>query len=229
MANIKAYVDQFGPNVENDSSYANLTMSKVGQLFTADWVTKLILAGRVYSLDLGTIVHGTEPSALTGNATSDIDQPEFIISTGSGWLIPISMNIASCADDLDAYNDFQDCLVIADRSQNYTSATSTAETATNLLDGGPAFDGFCCSIVTSDVTDPSPTDTLYYKKYINIQLASETGASVVPSMEYRYEWKQPRFLAGPCAIVGYVCGTNQPTFIGNFVFAHLPASWVVTS
>jgi len=43
------------------------------------------------------------------------------------------------------------------------------------------------------------------------------------------EFDIPKFLAGPCSIIGFVTGTDTPEFSGSFQFAHIPASWVTVA
>jgi hypothetical protein len=231
ITDIKANVDQITPTILSEGQQYP-AQSVLGQLFTADWYTRLALAGRVYSLPLGTISGAASYTALTGNATVDNDQPEFIIAADSGWLIPIVIDIQISVDDVDAYDDVDDILVIADRSQaTAAGATATVATPLNHLDGGDAFSGRCFTIVTGDVTDPVGSDILAYKYHILLQVAAEaTGSGSLTDGRGLYkEFKIPRLLAGPCQIVGFVTGTNTPTFMGEIVFAHIPSGWAPTS
>jgi hypothetical protein len=61
------------------------------------------------------------------------------------------------------------------------------------------------------------------------QVAAETAGVAPWEKSYHKKFEIPTLLAGPCQIVGYVIGTNAPTFVGNIKFAHIPASWVATS
>lgn len=222
ITDIKAKVDQIAPSVlsENDMDYPR--MSKLGQLFTADWKTRLALAGRAFSLDLGT--GGTH---LAGNAAFDADQPEFVVGVDSGWLIPMELSLAvNC--DADAEESFE-VLIAGDRTQNEGSgATATAETALNLLDGGDAFGGVCYSVVTGNLTAVTEADILYAATFKAVQVSAVSTIDAAINVDH--EWKTPVFLAGPCMILGYVHGTATATaFTGRLTFAHLPASWIVTS
>ena len=226
ISDIKVNVDQIAPSVLAEGmQYPAATT--LGQLFTADWHTRLILAGRVFKLNLGTISGDASYTALTGNATVDNDQPEFIIAVDSGWLIPVEIDIQISVDDMDAYDDVDDILVVADRSQaTAAGATATVATPTNELDGGEAFGGRCFTIVTADVTNPAGSDVLAYKYYELTQVAAEAGGGVEASRGLYKLFPRPVLLAGPCQIVGFVTGTNTPTFMGSVTFAHIPVSWI---
>jgi len=137
---IKLKADQLaaaGPYTNGEMEYP--VMTRMGDLFTADWKVKLALAGVVYTLNLGSISGDSTATVLTGNAAVDNDQPEFVISVNSGWLIPMELDL--CMDvDFDALDDIVECLVTADKTQAY-AAGGTATTPSNNLDGGST--GIC--------------------------------------------------------------------------------------
>lgn len=227
---ILAKVNQIPADVLSEGDQEEVALSKLGQLFTADWHTRLVLAGRAYTLDLGTVAAAAY-TGLTGNAAPDLDQPEIVIAVDTGWLIPMEIDIAIAVDDMDAYNDTTDIMFIADRSAAMAAGTGTAtvEVPNNLLDGGGAFGGRCFSIITADITDPVPADVLGYRNWTPIQLGAETAGGVPTNKHFYKKFEIPTLLAGPCQIIGYVTGTNTPTFIGSVKFAHIPAGWVLTS
>jgi hypothetical protein len=94
------------------------------------------------------------------------------------------------------------------------------------LDGGDRFNGRCYSIITGDITNPVTSDILFFKKYTLIQVVAETAGSAPVTMNYYKKFTVPRFLAGPCSIIGFVTGTNAPTFMGSVTFAHIPTGWM---
>ncbi len=217
---------QLNPDIKGEGRQ-KVAMTRLAQLFTANWHERLILAGRVFTLDLGTITGGTDYTALTGNAAIDHDQPEIVIAADSGWLIPMEIDIGIAIDDMDAYDDVTEILFIGDRTTAVASgATATIETPLNYLDGGDAFSGRCYSIVTADITDPTAADILGFKSWQLIQVAAETAGSAPFVKTYHKKFAFPRLLAGPCSIIGYVVGTNTPTFMGSVTFAHIPTGWM---
>ena len=225
-AELHGQENQLTPSIKSGDKQ-KLAMTTLGQLFTANWHERLILAGRAFTLDLGTITGGTDYSALTGNAAIDHDQPEIVIAADSGFLIPMEIEIGIAIDDMDAYDDITEIFFIGDRTTAVaTGATATSETALNMLDGGDAFNGRCYSIVTADITDPTAADILAFKSWQLIQVASETAGSAPTTKNFYKKFEFPRLLAGPCSIVGYVVGTNAPTFMGSVTFAHIPTSWM---
>ncbi|KKN27733.1 hypothetical protein LCGC14_0861570 [marine sediment metagenome] len=227
-AELYGEVKQLNPDIKSGDRQ-KLAISTLAQLFTANWHERLILAGRAFTLDLGTITGGTDYTALTGNAAIDHDQPEIVVAADSGWLIPMEIDIGIAVDDMDAYDDITEIFFIGDRTTAVAAgATATVETALNCLDGGDAFNGRCYSIVTADITDPTAADILAFKSWQLIQVASETAGSAPFVKTYHKTFTHPRLLAGPCSIVGYVVGTNTPTFMGSVTFAHIPTTWMPT-
>lgn len=228
ISDVKGKVDQLAsgaPLSNGDMDYPR--MSKMGGLYTADWAVQLAMAGKCYSLDLGTAgVYGT--GSLEGNHDIDPDQPEFVVAIDTGWLVPISLNISASAL-IDAAADTVHIYVVADRTQTTAAGiTGTVETALNCLDGGDAFGGRCYSICTGSSGTVTEADVLYS------QIHYALGASSLAHTDFNaeYEWRIPRFLAGPCSILGYVISegaTQTSEFWGNIVFAHLPVSWITTS
>jgi len=199
----------------------------MGDLFTADWHIKLAMAGKVYTLNLGSCTGSSVATVLTGNAAVDNDQPEFVVSINSGWLIPMELDI--CADvDFDAYNDIVECLLVGDRTQA-TTALGTANAPSNNLDGGDTFEGYAADTFTASITNPSGTEVLHWAKYRLTQVGTETAGSVPPYLKIYRRFTIPRFFAGPAQIVGFLTGTDTPEYSGSFTFAHLPTSWVTVT
>ncbi len=231
LQEVKAKIDQISPDVLAEGDMENVRMSTLGQIFTADWKQRLALAGRVFTLDLGTIAGEGSYSALTGNAAYDNNQPEAIIAIDSGWLIPLEIDIGLSVNDMDAYNSFTQIVFAIDRTQTQPAGeTGTEEIALNVLDGGPAFAGRCYSILTGDTTNAPASVEVIASKFWEMTIAAAESATNVPAGLCLYEkFDYPILVAGPCHIVGYVVGTESPTFMGSVTFAHIPTSWVPTS
>lgn len=224
--NIKGRVRQSIPEVSGEGDFDYIKMDRLSGLFTTDWHTRLVLAGRAYTLDLGTVAAAAY-TGLLGNAAPDLDNPEILISVDTGWLIPMEIDIALAVDDMDAYDDVTDIMFIADRTAAEPAGTlGTVEVPNNLLDGGEAFVGRCWSICTSDITTPVPADVLGYRGWELTQVITETSGVHSPTNKHFYKkFDIPTLLAGPCQILGYVTATTAPTFIGYVKFAHIPAAW----
>ncbi len=228
---ILGLVDQMPPSVLMEGEQEKIRIGKLGELFTVDWHQRLALAGRVFTMPLGTIAGDASYSALTGNGTAlDNDQPEIVIAIDTGWLIPIEIDVGYSVADPDAYDDWLDILFIADRSQTVPAGeTGNIITALNLLDGGDSFSGRCYNTISSDITNPVTSDILGYKYWEQTQLAAEVFGRVTPTYNFYKKFDIPRFLAGPCSIIGFVTGKVAPTYMGSITFAHVPTSWIPLS
>uniref|UniRef100_A0A6M3J015 Uncharacterized protein n=1 Tax=viral metagenome TaxID=1070528 RepID=A0A6M3J015_9ZZZZ len=234
LQEIKAKVEQYTVSpITDDKDYVR--MSKIGQLWTADWKYKLAAAGKVYRMSIGTIAGGTDVVPV-GNATGgiDLDQPEGIVSVNDGVLIPIELEISGISQTDTAAEDVQ-ILLCADRSGAMASTdidNGTQETPDNLLDGGDAFGGTACSLVTSDVTDPTVSDIIHFRMWNNLISAGGTTTQLDPVLSNYYDhWEAglPTFLAGPCDLLFYAAGEVAFTFMGSLIFAHVPRSWMPVS
>ena len=230
LQEVKAKVDQVAPHVLTEGKMENIAMSSIGQLFTADWHTRLAMAGRVYTMPLGGVSSGGAHDPLTGLATVDNDKPEVVIAIDTGWLIPIAITVNISVDDLTAYYQVDDLLFIADRSQTVPAGEAgTVVTALNNLAGGAAFSGRCYHTITTEITNPASSDILAYKYWELTQLGAEVGGNASFDKNYHKKFDIPKFLAGPCSITGHITGTVTPTYFGSVVFAHLPVSWITVS
>lgn len=211
------------------SADENLRMSLLGQQYVADWKYFLSAAGRMYRISVPEhATGGADLTLATGNATVDLDQPELLVSVPQGFrLIPVEFNYAMQID-VDAYDDEQEVYLFADRTQAYATATGTPLTPQNQLDGGRAFPGFACSIISADITDPAHSEILHYNVWELTQVAAETAGSGIPNFSARVVWDFPNLLAGPCAIVGIIAGTNAPTFMANLLVGCVPDEWFPT-
>ena len=230
LQEIKAIVDQVDPTVLKEGKMGDVAMSALGQLFTADWHTRLALAGVVYTMPLGGVSAGGAHDPLTGLATVDNDKPEVVIAIDTGWLIPIEITVNISVDDLTAYDQVDDLLFIADRSQTVPAGEAgNIVTALNNLDGGAAFSGRCYDTIGTEITNPVTSDVLAYKYWELTQLSSELGGNASFDKNYHKKFDIPKFLKGPCSIIGHITCTVTPTYFGSVVFAHLPVGWITIS
>lgn len=231
ISDIKTKVEQLSPSVLADGDQEAPRLSNIGQLFTADWVHRLTLAGRVYHVPLGTLA-ATSHTGLVGNAAVDLDQPEVVVGVPSGVLIPIEIDINILLNDIDAYDDLTQIVFYGDRT-NGLSATDAALgneiTVLNHLDGGEGFAGLATETVGTDMTDPVVADVLASIFWEINQLAAEVAATIPATLNFHKKFDVATFLRGPASIVGYVTGTNAPTYQGHLTVAHLPGTWIPTS
>lgn len=228
MTDFKVNVNQIPVDVLSEGRMGFPAMSKVGQLFTADWHMRVILAGFAHRMSFGTI-SGADNITMVGDGTAiELERPEAIISVDTGYLIPMSLNLG-VNEDLDLEDEELDILVTADR----TTAVSAAELAAaiavagapdNLLDGAEAFTGRAVKVCTVDITDPVHSDVLFYKYWECIG----NDPLILTDWNVSHVWKHPILLAGPCSILMYVGGPT-PTFVGSICFAHIPLNWAPTS
>ena len=234
ITDIKGLVREQNHSPGADGTEKKVDLSRVGQVFDANWKHHLVAAGLVHRLSFGTISAGTDITGLSGHATLDLDQPEWFVAQDVGfYLIPIEFEVG-VQDNNVAYENEVEILVTADRTQaviaggTFVEATGNLSAGTsiqNVLGGGAAFGGRTAATVTGDINDPVHADVLAYRLWETKQIATEVLGLVTPLMEYQKEWDVPTFLAGPCSILGYIAGSVQPTYVGSFTFAAVPNDW----
>lgn len=224
ITDIKAKVEQVSPSVVGEGDMGYPSMSKLGQLFTADWRQKLLLAGKLWRISVGAFVADAEPTQVTGGGdgtTLEIEQPEILVGVDAGYylmMVSLQVSLQSLAD---AASDDVQLLAIGDRSQAPpTSLTGTIETPDNLLDGASAFPGRAYSAVTADITDPVMSDILYFQQ----EMATGVAVDHV-RFNVIYEPATPSILAGPCQIAVCWGGTIATVGMGSIVVAAVPTSW----
>jgi len=231
LQEIKAKMEQESVTpITSDMDYVR--QSKIGQLWTADWKYKLVAAGKVYRMSIGTVSGGTDIT-LVGSATGgiELEEPEGSVTITSGFLIPMELEISGVSLTDAAADDVQ-ILLCADRSAAMVTGdldNGTQETPDNLLDGGPAFGGTAVSLFTSDITAPTVSDIIHYRIWNNLVAVGTTTTQLSLTVSDFYDrWvaDYPTFLAGPCDLLLYCAGEVAFTFAGSLVFAHVPASWV---
>lgn len=225
--NLQARAQQQEVTIGSDGAIATLRMTRAGQLFTADWKSQLVMNGRAFNVTVGGIAAGADVALITGGGngtTIDSDQPEMIIGTPTGYFhIPLSFTCA-VQQDMDADAEESNIILFADLTQtNDASGTSTAETAQNLLDGGPTSVSTCESATTADRTDPSCTVILDYATCQAAQVSAAGTVLAVNRMDFNPDF--PMFLKGPCSVVACWGGTSAATGICSYSWAEVPVAW----
>ncbi len=235
ISDIKAKVNQLSPALYTAGDQEPPALSLLGQLFTADWKTRLLLAGRCWGFHLGAITAGNPTTAITGGGAgtvADIEQPEWIFGVDEGYhLILLEADVAVESDN-DAPDDFMEIMVYGDRTQAPpTSVTGATVTPINLLDGAAAFPGRAYSAITADITDPVLSELFQYRrslvKAVVMQGTSANEDDAIDSkLTLHYEPLLPSILKGPCSVVCSWAGTVATTGLSTVKFAAIPSTWV---
>lgn len=224
---IKALAQQSGPSITGDGAQAGLRMTRVGQLFTADWKAELVLAGLAYGVTVGSIAAGGAEALITGGGngtTIDTDQPELHVGTPTGyWHIPLGF-VFSGRGDLDADGETAEVLLFADttsQGDRPVAASSTVKTPMNLLGGGDAAVSWATSAVTTDITDPTCSHILVVRAF---QLAAAAAGSIASDLTVQWAPQFPILLKGPCAVYGAWGGTAAVAGACSYYFAEVPSA-----
>ncbi len=227
IADVKMNVNQLPVDVLTEGQKDYPAISKIGQLFTASWHERLILAGLAHSIGWLANTGSGNVTMLGGGTTLDLDLPMGSVAIDSGFLIPMSLELG-LSSDMDADADEVDILVTADRATAVPGsefANYTAGVPLNQLDGGPTFQGRSGTICTStEITDPVHAETLFFHTYRTVH-AGTAANQQTSNLNIDKVWKFPVLLAGGCTIHIYWGGAEATTGLGRFVFAHIPAAY----
>lgn len=233
ITDIKAKVAQVTPVVTGEADLDYVKMTKLGAMFTAGWRTQLLLAGKVWSVEVGDVAADGDVDLLTGGGngtTIDMDQPELVIGVDAGYyLIPLEARCSIQADN-DADLSEANIVLFADRAAApvTTNASGTLFTPINMLDGAGAFPGRAWVGSTGDITTPVTSQIL---DYVTQQTSSIDTTTVVahPIIKMEYLPDSPPILAGPCQVVLCWGATKAALGIGIVVVAAVPTSYFPVS
>jgi len=238
ITDIKAQIEQVTPTIGTEGNMAYPQQSKIGQLFTASWKQRLLLAGKLWKVSVGTVAAGGDVTAIVGGGngtTVDQDQPEVIIGVPSGYfLIPVEINVAARID-ADADGEMGYIIAYADRTlAPVEDGTVTVETPLNLLDGAGAFPGYAASAATADITDPTVSElldivTVQASDFIPAATAAAGAAALTVGLKMAYHPEVPSLLAGPCGIYVHWGGTGAANGLATIIVGCVPSSWFPTS
>ena len=231
ITDIKAKIDQIPVSVDVEGDLEYVKMTKLGQLFTATWQERLLMAGKLWRFDIGTMAADGDLTPVTGGGAATTmlcTEPEFGIGVPAGYfLIPVLVDIAGQCD-LDANESLGNALIYLDLAATLaTDGTGATITPQNMLDGGGAFPGTCRGPFTGAATAATRSELLAYE-CVKVAGAEAAGlASAV--LHLHYEPKVPIIAAGPCAMLGHWGGTKAVPGIATVVVACVPSSWFPTS
>lgn len=197
-----------------------------GDLFTANWTDRLMLEGRVFTMNVGSF---STPIQGGGAGTIlDQDQPEGIVSVPSGTAIrPIRIHVQCQAPLSVTDSDESEILIAVDRAAAWAGdGTVTSETALNLrTDNIRSSNCSCASAATANITNP----TLGIELAHSVTVADVQGTAatvVVTKHELLYEPLAAPIIVGPAAIYVYWGGTVATSGFAQVTWAEFPSTWV---
>lgn len=202
---------------------------------TADAIDALIASGHGYHVSIGAF-----STPITGGGAGtvlDLDQPEGVLSVGSGMaLIPVSVRVQCQVPQLAADDDECEILVAVDRANGWKGdGTFTAETVFNQrtdLGGTPHGVVAAASAFTADmlaVGDADPVLDLELARRV-IRGDSQTAAGVWwGDLDLVYEPKHPPIIvagATGAALYVYWGGTVALPGFAQLDVVAFPSGWV---
>jgi len=225
--NLKAEIEQYGPSYGTEGNAIDLKATRLGQLFTADWKQRLLLAGVCWRVTVGSFGADTDVSMIPGGGGylhCELEQPEVIVGVGTGYfLIPMEIDVTCVhAGSPAAAGNTLGIIAILDRTTAVpTSVTGTTETPVNMLDGATGFPGSAYSAIGVDITDPTMDELLCCRRRV------APGASIEYSgLDMHYEPSLPSIGKGPCGLYVYWGGVQKTHGVATIVVAAVPVAWM---
>ena len=218
------FAQQNSPSVAGEGTSVGVRGTRDGIPFTASWKQALLLEGRMFHIDVGTLPADAVFTVIVGGGAGtrlELEQPEFGVSVPNGTaLIPLDIRIG-CRNDVVADAAEMEILLIADTSAAFAGdGTTVPETPTNMItDGGVSTVATAFSAGTVDITDPVVSMILAYK---TLQSSLNTSGLTVASLELEYSPEAPPILKGPAAFYGYWGGTAAASGGASVVWAEVP-------
>ena len=229
-SDVKLLSQQAYPRVDQDGVQSQIQQSVLGEIFTADWKQRLLRAGFLYRLTVGTITVDVNVARVTGGGDGtfiELEQPEIGIGVPAGYfLIPVEIKIG-CQVHLNSDNDDASIIATTDRTQNIPSLsgiTHVAEVPVNMLDGQRSFPGTAISAVETDLTTPVVSEILDYETIKGSAAGTVASLSAI-HLKMNYQPLVPSVVAGPCAIYAYWGGQAGVGAIATVVFGCVPSSY----
>ena len=220
----QATVQQRSPNIVADGVVAGLRQSSVRQLYTADWKTELVLAGKAFNVTVGGITAGAAELLITGGGSGTVinsDQPELVVGIDAGhYMIPLGFTCAARVD-VDADTETGNIILFADTTQApVASVTGVVESPASLLDSGKNSSiARAFSAITADITDPVASIVLGFATIVHAVVTA--AGEHWQELRLDYDPSFPMLLKGPCQVVACWGGTAAVPAIASFSWAEV--------
>ncbi len=126
MSDIRFIAGHTSQNRARDGQYIGARSTRDGALFVAPWVQALVLEGKVFGANAGSVTTG-----IAGHATIDADQPEMAIRAASDTLVLMPLDLGAYLETGATTLGIHE-LMWAVSNIDVGAGTSTAGTAFNL-------------------------------------------------------------------------------------------------
>lgn len=217
--------------VADASGYMAARASRDGSLYSLPWKQGLVLEGRVFHFDVGTL--STPIQGGGAGTVIDLDQPEAILSIPSGTsIIPLRIAVQCQVPLLATDADECEILVAVDRTAaSAGDGTKTAETIFNLRTDNPSA-SLCTasSAYTADTTDPVLGLELA-RRVITGDVQGTAATALWTPLELLYPGDQEfaPVIVGPAMLVVYWGGTVATTGFAQIEWAEFDTSDDITA
>jgi len=215
MSDIRLFAGHANPGYALDKTLVGARSTRDGALFTAPWVQALVLEGKVFGANAGSVTTG-----IAGHATIDADQPEIAIRAAADTLVLMPLDLGAYLESGATTLGIHE-LMWAVSNIDVGAGTSTAGTALNLnLSSSAATGASVRTAYTGNGTDPLTAGNFFEIVRQAGLIDSDAATSGLQLLSCRWN-----ALSGPAPIVartgsilGYAGGSTSAV-------AYMTAIW----
>ena len=216
--------------VTDASGFIGARASRDGALYSLPWKQGLVLEGRAYHFDVGTL--STPIQGGGAGTVLDLDQPEAILSIPSGTsILPLRVAVQCQVPAMVTDADECEILVAVDRTAAAVAdGTKTAETIFNLRTDN-ASSSLCTatSAYTADVTDPVLGIELARRVIVGDLASAVAQPYNMLDLVYPGEQGYAPVIVGPAMLIVYWGGTVATTGFAQIEWAEFDTSDDITA
>lgn len=210
MSDLRVYAQQSTISRTTDGNLVGMRGLRDGTALYAPWELALVMEGKVFGANAGTITTG-----IAGHATADADQPEFAIRAAADTLVILPLYLEAGAQSFETTLGIHS-VFWAISNIDVANGTSTGITPINLnLSSSTAVSATVRSAYTGNGTDPLTAGNFFELTRAAGVFDSDAATSGVLGLKAVWSSKQDAgipILARTGSIVGYGEGGTTANF-----------------
>ncbi len=197
MADIRAIARTTGKGYNANGQLTDLTSTRDGALYTADYILNKAMEGRLFTVQLG-----VQSTPVTFRVALDADQPEMVVDVPSGvTIIPVSIDVVL----EDAGGTDNEVVALANPALCGAATSTAGVILNNRLNSGLASACRYSYTYAGDCT--APANFVEFFRF-NHAFVDEGDIIVGNAIQWRASEAAPVVLVGPASLVIYIDGTG---------------------
>ena len=217
MSDLRIFAGHANPGYTSDTRVKGMRGTRDGTAFVAPWKMALVMEGRCFSAQAGTVTTG-----IAGHATIDADQPEFALRATTDALILLPLRLEAVLQTGETTLGVAELLWAASNIDVGAGTSTATATAQNLnFNSATAASASTLHTYTGNGTDPLTANNHTNLVRVAGSIDSDGATSGVPSV-FRALWVAENDVPVIIAATGCVVGYNGTGTAANGFFV---AQW----